>query len=60
MNREEVVQAALKVERWCAGKDCRDCPLMGEYGQCMIAGFPECWGLEEKLRNRGLKDGRVQ
>ena len=55
MTREEVVQAALTVERWCAGQDCRECQLMGEYGQCMIAGLPELWHLECFLRNRGLK-----
>ena len=56
INREDVVQAALIVERWCAGQDCRKCPLMGEYGQCMITGVPEVWGLENKLRTRGLDD----
>ena len=55
INREDVVQAALIVERWCAGQDCRKCPLMGEYGQCMITGVPEVWELERKLRTRGIK-----
>ncbi len=56
INREDVVQVALIVERWCAGQDCRKCPLMDEYGQCMIAGFPEVWNLEDKLRTRGQKN----
>lgn len=54
-NREDVVQAALILERWCTGRDCRECPLMGEMGACMVR-VPEGWELEEKLRKRGLKN----
>lgn len=54
VNREDVVQAALTVERWCTGQFCTKCPLMGEWGECMIKGFPECWNLEEKLRTREI------
>ncbi len=53
VNREDVVQSALIVYRWCIGRDCRECPLMGELGDCMIR-TPEAWNLEERLRNRGV------
>ena len=53
INREDVVQAALTVERWCAGKDCRECPLVGIFGQCLLVGLPELWMLEDKLRTKG-------
>ena len=59
MTREEVVQAALKVERWCnkngvASGEC-DCPFArGE--NCTISFcMPQEWHLEEHLRTRGLK-----
>jgi len=67
-NREDVVQAALIVERWC--KDNQD-----EYGACkcpfaMVSGngigvckighdIPSAWWLETFLRTRGLKHGEV-
>ena len=57
MNREDVVQAALKVERWCDEKqdekgNC-DCP----FGTCKIGrDYPSDWNLETFLRTRGLKD----
>jgi hypothetical protein len=62
MTREEVVQAALTVERWCKEhyggcKPC-DCPFMsGDYG-CIFYDMcdPWLWELEEFLRTRGLKD----
>ena len=54
VNREDVVQAALLLERWCIGRDCRTCPLMGEVGDCM-AKTPEVWDLEEKLRMKGMR-----
>ena len=57
INREDVVQAALIVERWCAehnddGFDC-DCPFADT---CWVTGdIPADWNLEEFLRTRGLK-----
>ena len=63
MTREEVVQSALKVERWCrehrrVGNVC-DCPFSdGKPCWFFIGDMPEfpCrWGLEEFLRTRGLK-----
>ena len=69
INREDVVQAALIVERWCKSsnpsvwpsKACEVCPffLVDNGGEldCMV-GFPMDWELEEKLRNRGLENGR--
>ena len=69
MTREEVVQAALKVERWCrehrrVGNVC-DCPFFYEdesrpWSCFLLDRFePEHWNLEEFLRTRGLKDGSV-
>ena len=57
MTREEVVQAALTVERWCAGKEgCSDCPLLSDEDCCMVAmEAPDLWSLAEQLRTRGLK-----
>ena len=68
MNREDVVQAALTVERWCkAQMDCLNCPFYKQtskwHGYCVIncpdgrdiqAAYE--WNLEEHLRTRGLKD----
>ena len=66
-NREDVIQAALVVERWCrehfkAVGGC-DCPFYGERIDKMKFVWPFCvleypsqeWNLEEFLRNRGLK-----
>ena len=59
MTREEVVQAALKVERWCSvnfsPKKC-DCPLADGDG-CFVFGrsYASMWNLEEFLRTRGMK-----
>ena len=69
MTREEVVQAALTVERWCSehrqdGNLC-DCPFFftdeaSPWSCFLLDRFePEHWGLEEFLRTRGLKDGSV-
>ena len=69
INREDVVQAALTVQRWCAEH-------INEYGHCdcpfrkrIITNIASCfkcklnlpseWGLEEHLRERGLKHGKV-
>ena len=57
MTREDVVQAALTVERWCKGaKDCSDCPFY-DGGWCFLVKSvtPLSWHLEEFLRARGLK-----
>ncbi len=66
-NREDVVQAALTVERWCAEHTKEDktpdgwrlvcdCPLVAG-GYCMVQRnyLPRIWGLEEFLRTRGLR-----
>lgn len=61
INREDVVQAALTVERWCRehSHDCKcDCPFRcGAYKVgCMVGvGWPMQWNLEKYLRTRGLK-----
>lgn len=66
MTREEVVQAALTVERWCkknreSGLSSCDCPFA--FGMaCSLQyfhAFPDEWKLEERLRARGLKNGEV-
>ena len=66
INREDVVQAALTVERWCAEhcshstcyddfKPC-DCPfVIAGFSRGCVAGVPKNWNLEEHLRTRGLK-----
>ena len=66
-NREDVVQAALTVERWCAEhfkKDgvC-DCPFgyMDPFGYhacaLYVSQYPVEWDLGDFLRTRGLKHG---
>ena len=62
MTREEVVQAALTVERWCAEhrkfKDDCDCPFYKhDRVGCVMGDLskPSGWGLERFLRTRGLK-----
>ena len=62
MTREDVVQAALTVERWCAennaGVEECDCPFaVGQWYCMLIKGFesPSKWNLEKRLRARGLK-----
>ena len=64
MNREEVVQAALTVERWCETQSAIrcDCPFFdnNEPTKCNLAPIlPKTWSLAEHLRTRGLKDGSV-
>jgi len=62
-NREDVVQAALIVERWCREHweedTVCDCPFLCDDKKiyCSLAtGFIPCVGnLEKHLRNRGLK-----
>lgn len=61
INREDVVQAALTVERWCTEhkketQDC-DCPFNRKdgktwIGSCLVL-LPALWDLEPKLRNVG-------
>lgn len=65
MTREEVVQAALKVERWCAEhkkimEEC-DCPFADGLDGCGLfdTDVPAEWNLEEFLRTRGMKHGKV-
>jgi hypothetical protein len=70
INREDVVQAALTVERWCReherGKyeDCVDCPFLYETeGLALLCKLfprkiPKQWKLEKYLRERGLKRGQ--
>lgn len=55
INREDVVQAALIVERWCAAQECDDCPFNPGELMCQIRGMPFEWKLEIYLRTRGLK-----
>lgn len=57
INREDVVQAALIVERWCKETEhCSYCPLLDDEDCCMVAmDAPDFWNLEEHLRTRGLK-----
>jgi len=57
MTREDVVQAALTVERWCKenkkGVVC-DCPF-AQYDSCaLFDDVPASWDLEEFLRTRGM------
>lgn len=59
INREDVVQAALIVERWCVKQindkgEC-NCPFADGVG-CILQYAPVAWSLEEFLRTRGLKD----
>ena len=65
MTREEVVQAALTVERWCKvhrSAVCKcDCPFQfdagAKWGACKLRQSSVVdWNLEEFLRTRGLKD----
>lgn len=57
VNREDVVQAALILERWCKEHirpgDC-ECPFIEKYNLCSLS-CPFKWELEEFLRTRGLK-----
>ena len=63
INREDVVQAALTVERWCAEHihefGVCDCPFFKREQTIVICvlglDLPSEWGLEEHLRTRGLK-----
>ena len=55
-NREDVVQAALTVERWCRDNSgCKDCPFDAGEKYCSLGSPPYMWELEEYLRTRGLK-----
>ena len=64
INREDVVQAALMIERWCDEKqdeygNC-DCPFAIDFGHhirmCKISnGAPSDWSLAHHLRNRGME-----
>ena len=54
INREDVVQAAVLLERWCKKKECMDCPLLDLGGCAVSENVPSSWGLEEFLQNRGL------
>lgn len=66
MTREEVVQAALTVERWCREKrtfvEKCDCPFgYDAFEDCQLCFLfdrfePGNWGLEEFLRTRGMRD----
>ena len=63
MTREDVVQAALTVERWCAETDCENC-MFWRYDTnightCCFRAAPMNMGLAEHLRTRGLKHGEV-
>ena len=63
MTREEVVQAALTVERWCFDhyddENPCDCPFFNEdnYSECKLCQNPtqSLLIIKEFLRTRGLK-----
>ena len=60
MTREEVVQAALTVERWCVLTECNKCPFWDFVDDdCRISRgkihAPMDWELEKFFRTRGLK-----
>lgn len=68
ITREDVVRAALTVERWCRSPegDCYDrldCPFYAKDipGKCALTinFVPRFWHLEEFLRKRGLNNGEV-
>ena len=65
INREDVVQAALIVERWCEKHYKHqttycDCPFSGDFGcELYFNSEPWLWALEEFLRDRGRKHGKV-
>lgn len=70
INREDVVQAALTVERWCNkhfNVTCMEdgsCPFGFVYNgnnYCQLTDQfePGHWGLEGFLRTRGLRDESV-
>jgi len=64
-NREDVVQAALMVQRYCEEHFKEDCPCDCPFGYmntlcrnaCALYSLfiPQDWNLEEFLRTRGLK-----
>lgn len=61
MTREDVVQAALTVERWCANNwrpdGACECPFCGSFNDCLLeqGSAPRFAELEKYLRTRGLK-----
>ena len=60
VNREDVVQAALTVARWCeehCTNSCEPCDCPFAFGAACVASlnYPKYWGLEEFLRNRGMR-----
>lgn len=60
VNREDVVQAALLLERWCEERctnSCEPCDCPFAFGAACVASlnYPQYWGLEEFLRNRGMR-----
>ena len=58
INREDVVQSSLVVERWCTNSEsCVGCPFFDRQNCAVTGETPETWHLEEYLRKRGLKDG---
>ena len=64
MTREDVVQAALTVERWCFDKwrpdGACDCPFRGSFNDCLLeqGSAPRFADLEKYLRSRGMNDER--
>ena len=58
-NREDVLQAALTVERWCKKTDCKDCPFWKHDANightCCFYVAPMNMELAEHLRTRGLQ-----
>ncbi|MBQ5930208.1 MAG: hypothetical protein IIX02_05390 [Clostridia bacterium] len=62
INREDVVQAALMIYRYCSknyGSCESNCPFYYRERGCAldISCSPWCWDIEDFLRNRGLENG---
>ena len=64
INREDVVQAALIVERWCREQKTKNddgcsCPFFDFVDGCMMINIdpPADWNLDGFLRIRGLRNG---
>ena len=59
INKEDVVQSALLLERWCKSNcglmGCTNCPFY--HNESCFIDMPHVWNLETKLKNRGLHNG---
>lgn len=70
LNREDIVQSAVNVQRWCKEHikyerfaelgEC-DCPFNNsKFCALFIGEPPNDWGLEDFLRKRGLKENKIE